>query len=127
MSYELLAKFASLDEDEECLSFAFSADEFGAGKYVMFQHLLKPEEQDRRLGLDGLYIERDDQLKGCYRGVESIKRVKDRIEIVLTEEGKQRLKVQQVSITPVPWSPIISDGLARLAELSGGEYNVDYQ
>ena len=30
MSYELLAKFASLDEDEECLSFAFSADELGA-------------------------------------------------------------------------------------------------
>ena len=88
---------------------------------------LKPEEQDRRLGLDGLYIECDDQLKGCYRGVESIRRVKDRIEIVLTEKGKQRLKVRQVSITPVPWSPIISDGLARLAELSGGEYNVDYQ
>ena len=41
MSYELLAKFASLDEDEECLSFAFSADEFDAGKYVMFQYPLK--------------------------------------------------------------------------------------
>jgi hypothetical protein len=66
-------------------------------------------------------------LKGCHRGVESIRRVKDRIEIVLTEEGKQRLKVQQVSITPVPWNSIMSDGLARLAELSGGEYKVDYQ
>jgi hypothetical protein len=127
MNYELPAKFASLEEDEESLVFAFSADEFGDGKYVMFQYPLRPEKQDSRLGQDGLYIECDDQLKGCYLGVESIRRVENHIEIDLTEEGKQRLKVQRVFITPVPWPPMISDGLARLAELSGGEYNVEYQ
>lgn len=127
MNYELLAKFASLEEDEESLVFAFSADECGAGKYVMFQYPLRSENQDRRFGLDGLYIECDDQSKGCYRGVESIRRVEDHIEIDLTEKGKRRLKMDRVYITPVFWSPTISDGLARLAELSGGDYNVEDQ
>ena len=66
MSYELEASFASLEEDGESLVFAFAADESGAGKYVMFQFPLCAEEQDRRLGLDGLYVECDDQSGGCY-------------------------------------------------------------
>ncbi|HEX9174126.1 MAG TPA: Imm10 family immunity protein, partial [Telluria sp.] len=112
MNYELLANFASLEEDEEILVFAFSADEFEAGKYVMFQYPLRPEKQDSHPDLDALYIECDDQSKGCYRGVESIRQVDDHIEIDLTEKGRQRLEVHRVFITPMPWSPTISDGLA---------------
>lgn len=124
MNYELEANFASLEEDDESLVFALTADESGVGKYVMFQFPLRAEEQDRRLGLDGLYIECDDQSRGCYLGVESIRRAGDRIEIGLTEKGKQSLKVQHVCITPMPWGPTITQGLARLDELSNGEYNV---
>lgn len=126
VNYELLANFASLEEDEGSLVLAFSADELGTGKYLILQYPLQPEEQDRRLHQDGLYIECDDQIKGCYRGVESIRRTEDRLTIGLTEKGKQALGVQQVLITPVPWSPAISRGLARLAELSRGEFGVEY-
>lgn len=125
MTYELLAKLASFEEDEESLVFAFSADALGTGKYVMLQYPLQLEEQDRILCLHGLYIECDDQVTGCYRGVESIRKIGDHITIGLTEKGKQALKVQQMVITPVPWSPEISHGLARLAELSCGEYEVE--
>jgi hypothetical protein len=30
-------------------------------------------------------------------------------------------------IAPVPWNPTVDQGLARLAELSGGEYAVELQ
>jgi len=124
MNYELEASFASLEENGESLVLAFAADESGAGKYVMLQFPLRAEEQDRRLGMDGLYVECDDQSRGCYLGVESIRRAGDRIEIGLTEKGKQSLKVQHVCIIPMSWGPTITQGLARLDALSNGEYNV---
>lgn len=107
--------------------FAFCADEGQSAEYVMLQYPLQTNEQDRRLGLDGLYIERDDQAFGCYRGVESIRRSGDRIEICLNAEGKRRLKVEQMVIVPAHWSSTIDQGLARLAQLSDGEYNVQVQ
>ena len=90
----------------------------------MFQHALNQDGKDTPPGQDGLYIECDDQSTGCYQGVESIRRIDDHIEIRLTDKGQQRLQVQQVCITPMPWNPSVSHGLARLAALSGGEYEV---
>lgn len=127
MNYELLANTVSFEEDEERVVFAFSATEGESAKYLMFQYPLQTDEQDRVLHLDGLYIERDDQAFGCYRGVNSIRRLDDRIEIDLNEEGKQRLKVERMVIAPTHWNPAIDQGLARLAELSGGEYDVEIQ
>jgi Immunity protein 10 len=93
----------------------------------MLQFPLQTDEQDRRLRLDGLYIERDDQAFGCHHGVALIRRNGDRIEIDLNTEGKRRLKVDRIVIVPVPWSPTIDQGLARFAELSRGEYDVLFQ
>lgn len=106
--------------------FAFCADEEKSAEYLMLQYPLHTDEQDRRLGLDGLYIERDDQAFGCYHGVESIRRIGNRIEIDLTAQGKQRLKLERMVIVPIYWSATIDQGLARLAELSNGEYSVKY-
>ena len=124
MLAELTAVLVSLEEDEENLVCAFSADEAGAGKYVMFQHALGQEDGDMFPGQDGLYIECDDQSKGCYQGVESIRRIGDHIEIRLNDKGRQRLQVERVRVTPMPWNETVSHGLARLAALSGGEYEV---
>jgi hypothetical protein len=125
MNYELLANIVSFEEDEEMLVFAFFATEGESAKYMMFQYPLQPDEQNRDLHLDGLYIERDNQAFGCYRGVKSIRRLDDRIEIDLNDEGKQRLKVEHIVIAPAHWNPVIDQRLARLAELSGGEYDVE--
>jgi hypothetical protein len=124
MNHELLASIVSFEEDDAMVVFAFSANESGAAEYLMLQYPLQIDEQDRRLRLDGLYIERNDQGLGCYHGVESIWRVDNRIEICLNAEGKRRLKIEQMVITPIQWSSAIDQGLSRLAELSRGEYNV---
>ncbi len=127
MNDELVANKVSFEEDDAMAVFAFSADEGQSAEYLMLQYALQTDEQDRRLGLGGLYIERDDQAFGCYRGVESIRRIGDRIEIDLNTEGKQRLKAGRMIIVPVHWSSAIDQGLARLAELSDGEYDVQFQ
>jgi len=124
MVHELTAALVSLEEDDENLAFAFSADEAGAGQYVMFQHALRQEGKDIPPGQEGLYIEYDDQSRGCYRGVESIRRIDGHIEIRLNDKGQQCLQAQHLRITPIPWNSTVSHGLARLAALSGGEYEV---
>jgi len=124
MVHELKAALVSLEEDDENLVFAFSADEAGAGQYVMFQHALNQEDKNIPPGQEGLYIECDDQSTSCYQGVDSIWRIDDHIEIRLNDKGQQRLQVQHIRITPMPWNVTVSRGLARLAALSGGEYEV---
>lgn len=124
MNEELVASKVSFEEDDAMVVFAFCADERRSGEYLILQYRLQTDEQDTRLGMDGLYIERNDQAFGCYRGVESIRRVDDRIEIDLNAEGEGCLKAKRMVVVPVRWSSTIDQGLARLAELSDGEYDV---
>jgi len=125
MNFELFAKSISFSENDENLVFAFGDDEHSVSRYLMLQHSLSPQDQDIQLGLDGLYIERDDQKHGCYVGVQAIRRIDNRIEIELTERGIQKLGVDKIIITPLPWVSIIDQGLSRLNALSQGEYDVD--
>ena len=111
MSEELVANIVSFDEDEAMAVFAFSADEGQSSRYLVLQYPLQTDEQDRRLRLDGVYIERDDQAFGCHHGVESIRRYGDRIEIGLTAEGKRRLKVERMVVVPMCWSETIDQDL----------------
>jgi len=127
MNKELVANRVSFEEDDITAVFAFCADEGQSAEYVLLQYSLQTDEQDRPLGLDGLYIERDDEAFGCYRGVESIRRLGNRIEIGLNAEGKRRLKVERLVIVPADWSSTIDQGLARLSQLSDGEYDVQVQ
>lgn len=127
MNHALLAKMVSFEEDDATVILAFSASEEEVTDYLMLQYPLQPDEQDRRLRMDGLYIERADQRSGCYHGVASIKRIGDRIEIDLTAEGRRRLRTDRLVIAPVHWSPTIDRGLARLAELSCGDFDVQVQ
>lgn len=124
MHFELTAGAASVEEDEDTFVLAFADDAENPSTYLMLQYPLDVDEQDVRLGLDGLYIERDDQSLGCYRGVSAIRRTGERIEIALTDSGRGRLEAERITVTAVPWQPVIDHGLARLAELARGEVTV---
>jgi hypothetical protein len=127
MSYELAARLADFQEDDEVLVLTFADDASEAEHYVMLQYPLNPDEQDVHLRQDGLYIERDDRRNSCYLGIRAIRRVGGRIEIYLTKTGQQHLQTQHIIITPLPWRSSIDQGLARLAELARGEYDVSFQ
>lgn len=127
MNEELVANIVSFEEDDVMAVFAFCADDGQSAEYLMLQYPLQTDDQDRRLRLAGLYIERNDQAFGCYGGVESIRQIGDRIEIDLNADGRRRLEVERMVVIPLHWSPTIDQGLARLAELSNGEYEVQIQ
>lgn len=126
MHLEITARAASVEEDEDMFVLAFADDAENPSTYLMLQYSLDVDEQDVRLGLDGLYIERDDQSLGCYRGVSAIRRTGDRIEIALTDSGSRHLEAERITVTAVPWQPLIDDGLARLAALAQGEVTVTF-
>lgn len=126
MHIELTARVASVEEDEDTFVLAFADDAENPATYLMLQYPLDVDEQDVRLGLDGLYIERDDQSMGCYRGVSAVRRAGEHIEIVLTDSGRRRLQAERITVTVVPWQPALDDGLARLAELTRGEVIVTF-
>ena len=125
MNEELAANIVSFEEDHVMAIFTFCANKGQSAEYPILQHPLQTDEQDRRLRLDGQYFERDDQEFWCYRGVEPIRKIGDRIEIGQNAGRQRRLKAARMVIVPVHWSPEIDQGLARLAELSRGEYEVE--
>jgi hypothetical protein len=127
MTQELVANRVSFDEDDDMAVFAFCGEEDKSAKYLMLQYPLQTDEQDRRLGLDGLYIERNAQAFGYYRGVQSLRRIGDRIEIDLSAEGKRRLKSEADSHCSCVLELYNRPRTCRLAELSDGEHDVQFQ
>lgn len=83
MNGELGANKVSLGGNDAKAVFALRADQGQSADYLCFSIPLQTEGRDKRLGLYGLYMERDNQAFGCYRGVESVRSVGGRIEIDL--------------------------------------------
>ena len=48
----------------------FADDEFNTTQYLLLQRTLGPDQQDRDLGMDRLYIELNDQARSAYGTVE---------------------------------------------------------
>lgn len=68
----ITAKIAVASDEDEYLQVAFGEAEDGEGHYVLMQLAKEPDDQDRRLGLDGLYLEIDGQEQAGYGVVEQI-------------------------------------------------------
>lgn len=69
------------------------ADEIG-GRYrdcLMFQRNQKFDEQDVALGMDQIYIERDDQSRGGYGTIAAFLLHRDSISVKLAPEMAQKL------------------------------------
>ena len=84
MNGNLGANKVSPEENNATAVFALRANQGQSADYLMLQHRLQTEWRDKRLGLYGLYFERDNQAFGCYRGLESVRSTGGRIEIDLS-------------------------------------------
>lgn len=69
---KLTAKTAAFQVDEYATIFGFADDPLDTKRYVMLQMANKPDEQDIRLNMGGVYIEIDDQIFSGYDIVEDI-------------------------------------------------------
>ncbi len=65
--------------------------EHGARQYLQFQRGHVIDSQDKALGHDTYYVEKDDQSNSCYGGIESVDLGPNAIRLKLDEAGSQSL------------------------------------
>jgi hypothetical protein len=64
-------------------------------QYLQFQRGHESDAQDSALGHDTYYVERDDQSKSCYGGVESFDLGTNAIKLTLDDAGSRSLRLDR--------------------------------
>ncbi len=89
---EIQLEEAMSGEDDLCLwvSLGYTSE---ANPHDVFHIVVAKEidEQDRRLSMDAIYLEGDDQGKSCYRGADGILVSDNAIEVRLNDWGIKKL------------------------------------
>jgi hypothetical protein len=75
------ANVAVASDEGDYLQVAFSEAEDGSGSYALLQLSKMPDEEDRRLGLAGMYLEVDGQEQSGYDLIDSIAIVRNTVRI----------------------------------------------
>jgi hypothetical protein len=83
------------NDDNDCATVGFKAAD---DRYVLLSRTLFPTEQDLRLGLEGIYIELNDQGFSCYQGISAVSVFPGSMRIDLNEHGFAALKVATIEI-----------------------------
>lgn len=69
---EISARHVTVEENGDTLTIGFADDAINPTSYLLLQRTLKASEQDKKLGLDKIYVECDDQLHSAYGGVKEV-------------------------------------------------------
>ena len=99
MKFKAKEIFADYDENE-ILIIGFSGEPTKHDEQIYFtiQDSDKYDHQDRELGMDTYYIEKNDQSMAGYGGVKEIKLSKNRIQIDFDQKGIDNLKETNIEI-----------------------------
>ena len=89
------ATCVAIVKDDIGIVVGFADQEFGTERYLQFQRSHTSDAQDRELGQDTYYVERDDQSNGCYGGIETIDLRQNSLSIKLDRHGCEHLNVGQ--------------------------------
>ncbi|MES2709895.1 MAG: Imm10 family immunity protein [Verrucomicrobiota bacterium] len=84
------------NDENECLTVGFRTED---DQYFLLSRCIHPTEQDRRLGLDGIHLELNDQRYSCYDGIRSVSVMPTCIRFDLSEQGAGALQTQFIEIT----------------------------
>jgi hypothetical protein len=81
------ATCVSIEDSEACLQVGFADREFDTTEYLTLQRGHAFDEQDKRLGLANVYIERNDQRNSMYGGIEHCELLPGSIRFHFDEDG----------------------------------------
>jgi len=80
------------DSDENFILVGFADEQDGRYREALhFQRSYEFDEQDLALGMDQVYVERNDQSQSAYGGIEQIELHPDRVRMVVNGQTAQRL------------------------------------
>jgi hypothetical protein len=109
MSPSFHATCVSIEDTGVCLQVAFADREFDTTEYLTLQRGHEFDEQDRRLGLANVYIERNAQGNSMYGGIARCELLPGRLRLSLDEKGAKVMHgLQEMDITFVASSEKLS-------------------
>ncbi len=87
------AKCVAIEDDEDSCLVGFADDEFDTRRHLQLQRARVSTPQDRDLGMDAYYVERDDQLYSCYGGIDACELREGGIRFEFSDTASQRLEL----------------------------------
>lgn len=79
------------NDDPDLIVVGFEVEECESPRYLVLQRAHKFDEQDIALGMDRVYIERDDQFYGAYGGIARFELHRDHVLIQMDADGAKKL------------------------------------
>jgi hypothetical protein len=118
MDYYLNASHVFLQDDGEIIMLGFADDEFEPSKFVMIQKNHQYDDQDRKLGMDKIHIQVEDQSRSSYGGITKVEIDNGVIKVSLSSSCKKILSVEGDIVLDCPPShPEFNSVAAELKKL----------
>jgi hypothetical protein len=86
------AAHVTVCDEGEYFLVGFADDQFDTHEYFMLQLAHEFDEQDIRLGMDDVYIVRNDQIRSAYGGIIRFELMRDRVRVSLDERTAKKLR-----------------------------------
>jgi hypothetical protein len=121
------ADFVSIEDRGGFLLVGLVDNEQQVGDYLMLQRAYEFDEQDRRLGMDDVYIERNGQECSGYGGIERFELLPDKVRVRFDKDGAKAMagiREMEISFLKAEFEPLRSalqkcfEGFSCFAELA---------
>lgn len=97
-SKSFTANCVTFEEADGVVMIGFADDEFNTNEYVLLQRTLEPDEQDRKLGLDGVHLQVDSPNQSGYDCIRDIQVTRSTIRIEINPEAQSAFNCDEVQI-----------------------------
>lgn len=118
MAYRFTAAHTAVDNDDDALTVAVADAARHAKRYLMLQRAHKFDAQDRKLGMDRVWVEVEDEDRSCYGGIRSIVVREGTLIIVLDQSGEANLDIKGSIEVKLPESEATHKAVAAIAEIA---------
>jgi hypothetical protein len=100
----------------------FADDEHEPSQFVLLQKAKEYDEQDKRLGMDKIHIQVEDESRALYGGIRLISKEGEHLLIELEDAAASALQVNgHIEINLDPHHPQLATALAELEKLVSSE------
>lgn len=120
-SYPIQEAHSGQDDGSLWVSLCFASEELPLDM-LHIVCALRPDAQDRALGMAEIYLERDDQSRGGYAGADRIRAGEDAVTVELNAAGRERLEFD--APLRLTWPAALAgkrEALETLARMGGYE------
>jgi hypothetical protein len=118
------AHFSYADTQGNSFKAGLSDDEFDTSRYVLFERLKRPDEQDKKFGFEAPYLEIDDQGKSGYALVERVELAPTNLKIWFSEQGRRSLQATDVLQVNLGSSLNVESFKSAMSEILGDRFIV---